>query len=156
MLAAFEHEGATQVLVHHLKYRGISYMAELAAEKLAPRVARLPLVPVPRALSRRLKYGVDPAHTIAVALSRRVGAPVLRSLRAPVHTRRRAGNDHSRPVAPFRLSDRLRFPVIVVDDVLTTGSTVMAAVDAIGTESVRMVVSASMVSHPSNLGAQDD
>ena len=156
VVAAFEHEGAAKTLVHHLKYRGVIEVAELAAEVLAPRVPRLPLVPIPRALSRRVKYGVDPARALAAALGRRLGTPIVDGLVPPLHAPRRAGRDHSRPVRPFRTRSALRYPAIVVDDVLTTGATAVAAVDAIGAGLVQAVVSASVVSEPSNLGVQHD
>jgi len=156
VVAAFEHEGAAKTLVHHLKYRGVAGLAELFAETVEPRVPRLPLVPIPRAWSRRIKYGVDPARAIAAALARRLEVPVVDGLASPLHSPRRAGRDHSRPVEPFRARLALRYSAIIVDDVVTTGATAVAAVDAIGAEWVQMVVSASVVSEPSTLGAQFD
>lgn len=145
LIAGFEHYGSAKTLIHHLKYRGVTVFAEVVADTLADRLPLAPLVPVPRALSRRLKYGVDPAHVLATALSRRIGVPVLDALVAPLHSPRRAGRDHSRPVAPFRTRWTLRSPVIVVDDVVTTGSTVIAAVEAIGPELVAAVAAANVV-----------
>lgn len=156
VLAAFEHEGAAKTLVHHLKYRGVAGLAELIAEVLEPRVPRLPLVPIPRAWSRRIKYGVDPSQAIAAALARRLKTPVVDGLVPPLHSQRRAGRDHSRPVEPFRARLALRYSAIIVDDVVTTGATAVAAVGAMGAEWVQMVVSASVVSEPSTLGAQYD
>ncbi|MBW3666959.1 MAG: hypothetical protein KY394_05120, partial [Actinobacteria bacterium] len=48
LVSAFEHTGAARELIHHLKYRGITGYADLVAALLAPRIPRLPLVPVPR------------------------------------------------------------------------------------------------------------
>lgn len=119
-------------------------MAEIAAREVAPRLPRLPLVPVPRAVSRRLRYGVDPARVVATAIARQLEVPVVDALAPPIHARRRAGGDHSRGVRPFRLKAKLRFPVIVVDDVVTTGATVMAAVEAAGADLVRAVTTTSL------------
>ena len=152
LVAAYWHEGAAKTLVHHLKYRGITEYAELAAELVVGRVPSLPLVPVPRALSRRMKYGVDPARAIASALGRRTGAPVVDVLAHPWHTPKRAGGDHSRTVRPFRVRRFLRFPVVVVDDVVTTGATALAAVAAIGSDLVGAVAAANVVPEMSNLG----
>lgn len=145
LVAGFEHQGPAKSLIHHLKYRGVTVFAEVVADTLADRLPRVPLVPVPRALSRRLKYGVDPAQVLATALSRRIGVPVLEALIAPLHSSRRAGRDHSRRVAPFRTRWSLRSPVIVVDDVVTTGSTVTAVVKSIGSEVVATVAAANVV-----------
>jgi predicted amidophosphoribosyltransferase len=145
LVAAFEHNGAAQTLIHHLKYWGLTGYAEIVAQMLASRLPRVPLVPVPRAVSRKLKYGVDPALVIAGALGRHLNAPVIKALAPPLHAPRRAGRDHSRAVHPFRLRSTLRYPVILVDDVFTTGATVTAAVDAIGQDMVRAVAAANVV-----------
>jgi predicted amidophosphoribosyltransferase len=153
VLAAFEHEGAIKALIHHLKYRGVAAVAEFTAEVLVHRLPTVPLVPVPRALSRRLKYGVDPAREIASALARRLRVPVMSALGPPLHTPRRAGRDHSRSVPPFRVRRKPMTPVILVDDVVTTGATVRAAVEALGADRVRLVAAASVVPSTSNVVA---
>jgi predicted amidophosphoribosyltransferase len=151
VVAPFEHDGAARALMHHLKYRGVTGYAELVADMLVGRIPVLPLVPVPRALSRRVRYGVDPARVIAGALARRLGVPVVNALVSPLHARRRAGRDHSRGVQPLRRRLALRFPVVVVDDVVTTGATAMAAVAALGTEGLRLIAAANVVSGVSNV-----
>lgn len=153
VVAGFEHDGAARSLVHHLKYRGVTAYADLVAEILAPRLPRLPVVPVPRALTRRIRYGVDPARVLAAALARRIDVPVIPALAAPLHAVRRAGRDHTREVRAFRARMTLRFPVILVDDVVTTGATAIAATRAIGAERVRVVAAANVVSNPSNVTA---
>lgn len=155
LVAAFEHGGAAQILVHHLKYRGVTGYCDVVADRLEALVPRVPLVPVPRALTRRLKYGVDPAREIAATLSRRLDVPMLEILAAPIHSRRRAGRDHSRPVRPFRARSPLRFPVVLVDDVVTTGATALAAAESLGIERVRSVVAANVVPDVSNVTAGD-
>lgn len=154
VVAGFEHRGAAKVMVHHLKYRGVVDFSEMVADRLAGRLPPVPLVPVPRVLTRKVKYGVDPARVIAGSLARRLDVPVFDALARPLHAPRRAGRDHSVPVAPFRLRGRLRFPVLVVDDVITTGATVKAAVDAIGVDLVRSIAAANVVLEPSTLGSR--
>lgn len=145
MVAAFEHDGAARTLIHHLKYRGVVAAAELASELLADHLPRLPLVPVPRALSRCVKYGVDPARVIAASLGRRLDVPVIAALVPPLHTPRRAGRDHSRIVPPFRVRRSPATPVIVVDDVVTTGGTASAAAASLGADRVRLIAAVSVV-----------
>lgn len=145
MIAAFEHSGPARVLAHHLKYRGLVDYARLVAVALAPEVPPGPLVPVARSMSRRLRYGTDPALLIARFLSRETGSPVYRLLRAPLHTSRRAGGDHDRRVAVPGLRKRTLESVVLVDDVMTTGATLEAAVFAIGVEQVRGAVVANAV-----------
>lgn len=151
LLAAFDHVGPARVLVHNLKYRGLTDYAPLIAGVLAPRLPRLPVVPVPRALSRRLRYGIDPARTLATALARALGTRMIPALVPPVHAQRRAGGDHAASVPVFRMRKKLREPVLLVDDVVTTGSTLRSACAAIGPELVAAAVAANTVSEVTSL-----
>lgn len=150
LIAAFEHTGASRTLMHQLKYRGLPSLAEMAAEALCDLVPPVPLVSVPRALSRRLKYGVDPARVIADALSRRLRVPVVELLAPRFHSPRRAGRAHDRPVPPFRLRRPPPGELAIVDDVVTTGGTALAAVAAVGPGRVRAVVAANHANLPAS------
>ena len=119
--------------------------ADLTAAMLAERLPPLPLVPIPRALTRRVRYGIDPALALADRLARHLGVPVLPLLRSPLHKERRAGGDHSRVVAGFRLRKIPKGPVLVVDDVVTTGATLLSAITSIGESRVRAAVAANAV-----------
>jgi len=154
LVAAFQHSGPAITLVHHFKYRGLVGYADLVALMLAERLPALPLVPVPRALTRRLRYGIDPARSIAQRLARRLGVPVLSLLGGPVHSQRRAGGDHTRPASGFRLREVSRGPVILVDDVVTTGATLLSAVAAIGERNVHTVAAANAVPEVSSLSTR--
>ncbi len=145
LLAAFEHSGPAKTLIHHFKYRGLAEYADLAASMLAKRLPPLPLVPVPRALTRRVRYGVDPARALADRLAHYLGVPVLPLLQPPLHKQRRAGGDHSRAVTGFRLRQVPKGPVLVVDDVVTTGATLLSAIASIGESRVRAAVAANAV-----------
>lgn len=151
LVAAFEHTGVARGLVHDLKYRGLTRFADLVVEIVAPRVPRLPIVPVPRAWSRQIKYGIDPAREIGFRLAAALGVPLLDSLTAPVHALRRAGGDHSRPPPGFRVRGSSEDLVLLVDDVVTTGATVRSAAKTLGMSRLALVISATvadMVSSP--------
>jgi len=151
VVAAFQHEGAARKLVHLLKYQGLVHFARLAADLVESRLPELPFMPIPRAWSRRVKYGVDPAFVIARELSARTGQPVIHGLRPPIHTSRRAGGDHHRRVIPFRTRGIPTQPVILVDDVVTTGGTVLAAARAVGAHQVALAVAANVVPEVTSL-----
>ncbi|MGA7227453.1 MAG: hypothetical protein WBZ40_04665 [Acidimicrobiia bacterium] len=142
LIAAYEHEGPARALIHNLKYRGNTLFSELVAEKLAGRLPLLPLVPIPRSWSRQIGYGIDPARQISLSLGRRMGVPVLDLLKAPLHAPRRAGGDHSAAPYPFGLRSRPSTGYLLVDDVVTTGATVLTAAKTLGFDRLALVVAA--------------
>ena len=126
--------GAMRGAIHALKYRGIDPVAMALAPTL---VARLPssataLIPVPRASSRRVRYGIDQGRTLARHVARLAGLPVVDALRAPPF---RNSQLHRRtPDGPrFRLVKTVPHGAVLVDDVITTGATLGAAATACGT-----------------------
>lgn len=127
--SAFLHRGAAKHLVHALKFGGVDRVASLMAALMVDRVPPAScLVPIPRSLSRQVRYGVDAAATLAHALGRLSGYPVVAALEAPLlalsHTGRTAAR---RPDPGFRLLRPLPEGSLLIDDVVTTGSTLMAA-----------------------------
>ncbi|NNC93576.1 MAG: hypothetical protein HKN80_13920 [Acidimicrobiia bacterium] len=132
---AFAHIGMAKRLVHDLKYRGL--VGRVTA--LAPTMAtNLPadaavLVPVPRSVVRRLQLGIDPGLELALAVSGLTGLPVGRDLAPPLWRARHAGKGRDRR-APVRFTARRpsRSGTVIVDDVVTTGATLVAAHRALG------------------------
>jgi predicted amidophosphoribosyltransferase len=131
--SAWRHEGAGRALVHRLKYDGVMAAGAVLAKAMAARLEESPhpasaLVPIPRATLRRVRYGADPGRDLARAVGRLAGVPVIAALRPPVLAPIRAGRPRAERREP-RFS--LRCPVpegsVLVDDVVTTGLTLMAA-----------------------------
>jgi len=123
------------LLVHRLKYEAVAGMADRLAVVLEPLLGSdtTALVPIPRVVSRRWRYGIDPAVALATALSRRVDLPVVRSLRAHFWVRRRAGTTMDPRGLPL-FGSRISTPTgsILIDDVVTTGTTLAAAANVTG------------------------
>lgn len=126
-----EHGGPIRNAVHAMKYQGV----DRVATGLAPLMVDLlpagatALVPVPRSLPRRVRFGADPGRALAAALARIAGLPVADVLRAPlihrsqIRSRRRDG-------LRFRSVSRPPTGAVLVDDVLTTGATLTSAAGA--------------------------
>ena len=152
LVSAFEHTGPARTLVHHLKYRGLTTYADLVARILAPEVPELPVVAIPRAWSRFIRYGVDPAAELAARIAAIKGVPHLRLFRRPGHSPRRAGGDHSLPPPEFKLRRRPPSQVVLVDDVVTTGATMEAVADMVGSDRVLLALAANAADTLSTLG----
>ena len=145
--AAFSHEGVARPLIHALKYRGVVGVAAVVAAMLAPRLPLgVPLVPLPRAVSRKIRYGIDPATEMASSLGAITGSHVANLLVPPLHSGRRAGRGEAAPPR-FRLRSTPTHPVVLVDDVVTTGSTIAAAASVIGNANVVMAMTATSSPH---------
>lgn len=142
-------------LVHQLKYRGWKALGSF----MAGRMARVPLppdvaaetrrvVPVPTTGTRLRERGYNQAEVLATALARATGRTLLRALRrAPG-----AGSQTNlQPVArlanvagAFRpvdaaLNEIAGEHLLLVDDVLTTGATVVACAETLLAAGARCV-----------------
>ncbi|HEX5030966.1 MAG TPA: ComF family protein [Candidatus Eisenbacteria bacterium] len=128
ILRAFKYEGATRLA---------SWIAELVPEPPArglPAWREMILVPVPLHPAKRAARGFDQALLLAEIVSKRWGIPVVRALerirehpaQATLDAVRRRVNVRGafRCVDPRAVEGR---PVLLLDDVVTTGSTMLEA-----------------------------
>lgn len=125
--SAFRHGGAAARLVHNLKYRRCAGSAHLLGTAMALQIpdGATCVVPVPRSIVRRIRYGVDQTAMLASVVSAERGIPVVAAFHAPVWWRRRAGMGRGgrRPIA-FGVRCALPPGAVLIDDVITTGSTI--------------------------------
>jgi predicted amidophosphoribosyltransferase len=124
----------TRPLVAAWKERGLRCLTGVAADLVAEVVRPPPvlaLAPVPADRDRTLWRGLGSAEALARALGERWHLPVLVALRRARPTPRQRGLDRAarrRNVrAAFRTAGLLPARIGLVDDVYTTGSTVLAA-----------------------------
>lgn len=132
---AWSHRGAARALVHRCKYDGIGAVAALAAAWLDPPSGASALVPVPRVAARRIIHGIDPSRALAEALAVRWGLPVVDALAVAWWAPRRAGR-RLRPAPPSFRARAVVPGAVVVDDVVTTGATAVAAATSVGADRV--------------------
>jgi predicted amidophosphoribosyltransferase len=140
------YEGVARDLVAALKFRRLLPVADLMAARihwLAPgHLLSGSVVPVPPAPPRLRRRGFDPAGELAAALAERLGAPLAPCL-ARRGGRRQVGRGRAERVAhPPRVRTVGEVPrsVLLVDDVLTTGSTLTACAKVLRAAGARRVV----------------
>jgi predicted amidophosphoribosyltransferase len=128
--------------VHNFKYRGIEPAGRLLAEAMAPLLPEgVALVPLPRVDWRLLRYGIAPAPFLAGCLSRITGLPVIDLLTVPpfaVNQARRSRNQRRAPMFRLRRPPP-GMPLILIDDVVTTGGTLQSARQALGGSAAQAV-----------------
>lgn len=144
-----------RLLVSAWKERGLRDVGDLAAALIVEAVARPPgrvVTFVPPDGDRSLRRGHHPPARLARELGRRWELPVRAMLERtrPLRPQRGLGRDERRRNvrAAFRATGTVRGPVILVDDVYTTGATVSAAASALrgaGASSVDVIAFARTV-----------
>jgi ComF family protein len=128
-------DAASRHAVHHLKYGGWWRVAESLATvmtSLIDRVDGLVLVPIPLAAKRRSRRGYNQAEALAraVANQQQVAmdtSPLVRARETTTQTRLTPGERAVNVGDAFAARDCAGVRVVLVDDVFTTGATLVAA-----------------------------
>jgi predicted amidophosphoribosyltransferase len=139
-------DDSVRTVVHGLKYRGWRRLAPLLAGRMLPLLDALgggDLVPVPTDRHRRWRRGYDQAAELAVALGRLAQRPVVpsrlvRARRAASQVGRTPQERLANLAGIFRAGGGDR-PVILVDDVFTTGATLVSASTALRAAGVERI-----------------
>lgn len=146
------YEGATLRAVRAVKFAGRLTLARTVGGLLGGRVAALDwpvgrVVPVPLYRTRRWRRGYDQAERLARGVGASLGVPVRRSLRRVRGTSRqaraRAPSRAANVAGAFQGSRTPPVPILLVDDVWTTGATARACAGALlrcGAREVRVAV----------------
>ena len=156
VIAATEFVGLPKELIIGLKFRNrrriVSYLADQLSRRIDP--TQIDVITWAPTSQRRANHrGYDQAELLARALAARWRKPCRRMLfrhHGPAQTgRNRADRMHG----PSFASRPIRNPprVLVIDDVVTTGTTLLAAREALLAAGARSVVLAAMAATPESL-----
>ncbi|MCA9767710.1 MAG: ComF family protein [Gemmatimonadetes bacterium] len=147
-------------VAHAFKYGGWRRLAPLMARRMAPHLDQLgpgDLVPIPTSRRRRWRRGYNQAEVLAAALAELTG----RRVRSSVLTRRSGDSSQVGRTPQERLAnlggafrgERVMGPVILVDDVFTTGATLVSAATALRTAGVERIAAVTFARAEPPLGA---
>ena len=162
LVAAWSYEPPIDQVMQGLKFRRLEYLAVHVADAL---VRELPIdgghdlvTAVPLHWRRRLQRGFNQSDLIARPLARRLGLPYHRILRRTRATQAQSGLTRSQRQAnlrdAFRPRRRLgginvqRARVLLVDDVTTTGATLLEASRALKAIGIRTVTAVAAAQTP--------
>lgn len=159
MICGWPYEGPARSLVLNLKVRAVRSAAIPLVDAMAAAVWRSGLTGsvltwVSGRPAEERRRGFDHAHLLAQGLGRRLGLPVVLLLERTGSDRDQVGLSASERrknlVGAFRarpgVPDGILGPVVLVDDVLTTGATASSCARALlaaGASSVEVVVACS-------------
>ncbi len=146
------YEGRLRDWIHLFKYGRVRTLAEPLVELLAaavPRTERFDaIVPVPLHWRKRWQRGFNQSGLLAAGMARKWGVPVVNALRRRRFTSAQAGlsNTARRKNVAAAFAARCRLAgkhILLIDDVLTTGSTAAACARALrASGAVRIAVAA--------------
>lgn len=135
MRSVWQYKDESRTLIHALKYQGVADAAQVLAEGMAELAGTLSLPPEtivtwPTMPARRtLERGIDHGRLLAGAVGERLNLPVKQLLirSNKLAAKPQAGMTRAQRLqrlkGAFSCEDELSGPVLLVDDVLTTGST---------------------------------
>lgn len=139
--SAYRYEGVAKELVLRLKEEGLSDAATVLAKRMAEAIremhitdgAVLTWVTMPKLRLR--KRWIDHGRQLCEEVARQTGMPTRQLLnrRGNLHTQRGLGREARlrNLTGSFVCNESVTMPVVLVDDVLTTGATVTAVSEAL-------------------------
>ena len=136
------HDGVPRELILRLKYDADARAAKLLSELLLPQPEDISFPPdtvvtwVTMPESRRRERGIDHGRLLAETFAKKLSLPCRQLLaRRDRHEKRQATLGAQQRAAnlegAFRPMEKITFPVLIIDDVRTTGTTLCRVADAL-------------------------
>jgi predicted amidophosphoribosyltransferase len=151
-LALLAYEGAARELVTALKYRSgrdaLRWSVAAMARLVVPPAGSV-VTWAPTTGTRRRERGFDQAELLARAIARSWQLPcrsALRRLAGPAQTGRSAAERRHGP--SFRATRPVAGPVVIIDDVVTTGATLTAAASTLRRAGATDVIAVALARTP--------
>jgi len=150
--AAFALDERSRAIIAALKYRRQRRLARWLAQRTEPLVPRAAdvITWLPATPERKRSRGFDQARELASALSARSGVPLVQLLERHSDDGRQTGKSRADRLAGPRLRARVRSApfVVVIDDVVTTGSSFRAAAQVLRANGANELVGLAAVATP--------
>jgi ComF family protein len=142
----FQKGSPFQKLLHQLKYKGDKQIGEILGKQLGIDLLSSPdfctvdiIVPVPLHPKKLRKRGYNQSECIAKGIAEKINKPMdtenlFRAIENPTQTTKSVYERWENVNGIFEIKDKTIFKnkhILLVDDVLTTGSTIVACVSAI-------------------------
>lgn len=148
----FDKHSSVQALIHQLKYKqqpelGIRMGRLMGAEwnNNIPEKNQYTIIPVPLHPSRQKRRGYNQAEQLALGFSEKTGFPVVshllkRNANNVTQTGKSKSDRWTNVKSIFECTETLNHPVILIDDVITTGSTLEACIAALNRKGITQIV----------------
>lgn len=153
IVVSHEYAGAMRELIVALKYSSARWVVPMLADLWVARhgdVCDVDVVTwVPTTRRRMRERGYDQSELIARRVARRLGVRCLATLRRIDDEAQTGRSARERRAGAQFIARRTRYArILVIDDVVTTGTTLRHAVDALCESGARAVTSAAIAATP--------